>query len=198
LGTFRNGRSTISCLPIIETINADISEYIATNVISITDGQFYMNKSLFNLSSRPAIDSSLSVTRIGSNAQCKLIKLVTAGIKNELTNYRIMMSSSTTHSNNNARLTSLNHIFFQDHLFICSIETSLILLLVYRNGILFHNLFQIHRLLFILSLDYLYLYYILFISKTSYSLYLYTFVIFFLCYGVLSINDFTWFSLFGI
>ena len=117
-----------------------------------------MNKSLFNLSSRPAIDSSLSVTRIGSNAQCKLIKLVSAGIKNELTNYRIMISSSTTHSNNNARLTSLNHIFFQDHLFICSIETSLILLLVYRNGILFHNLFQIHRLLFILSFDYIYFY----------------------------------------
>jgi F-type H+-transporting ATPase subunit alpha len=71
MGTLRNGRSTISCLPIIETINSDISEYIATNVISITDGQFYMNKSLFNLTSRPAIDSSLSVTRIGSNAQCK-------------------------------------------------------------------------------------------------------------------------------
>jgi len=71
MGTLRNGRSSISCLPIIETINADISEYIATNVISITDGQFYMNKTLYYLSSRPAIDSSLSVTRIGSNAQCK-------------------------------------------------------------------------------------------------------------------------------
>ena len=71
MGTLRNGRSTISCLPIIETINADISEYIATNVIPITDGQFHMNKSPSNLSSRPAIDSSLSATRIGSNAQCK-------------------------------------------------------------------------------------------------------------------------------
>jgi F0F1-type ATP synthase alpha subunit len=71
IGPIKNGRSTISCLPIIETINSDISEYIATNVISITDGQFYFNKHLFNLSLRPAIDSSLSVTRIGSNAQCK-------------------------------------------------------------------------------------------------------------------------------
>ena len=57
MGTLRNGRSTISCLPIIETINADISEYIATNVIPITDGQFYMNKTPYYLSSRPAIDS---------------------------------------------------------------------------------------------------------------------------------------------
>ena len=76
MGTLRNGRSTISRLPIIETINADISEYIATNVIPITDGQFHMNKSPFNLSSRPAIDSPLPATRIGPNAQCKRIKPV--------------------------------------------------------------------------------------------------------------------------
>ena len=168
MGTLRNGRSTISCLPIIETINSDISEYIATNVISITDGQFYFNKSLFNLSSRPAIDSSLSVTRIGSNAQCKWIKLISAGVKNEL----------TTRRNNSLLYSSFNLIFFQDHLLICSIETTLILLLVYRNGILFNNLFQIHRLLLIVSIDYIYLYYILFISKTSYSIYLYCYVSF--------------------
>lgn len=71
IGSLRNGFSSISCLPIIETINADISEYIATNVISITDGQYFLSKSLFNSSNRPGIDSSLSVTRIGSNAQCK-------------------------------------------------------------------------------------------------------------------------------
>ena len=182
MGTLRNGRSTISCLPIIETINADISEYIATNVISITDGQFYMNKSLFNLSSRPAIDSSLSVTRIGSNAQCKWIKLVSAGIKNELTTRRNNSSNNIIEYN---RLICLNYIFFQDHLFICEIETSLILLLVYRNGILFNNLFQIHYLFLILCIDYLYLYYILFISKTSYSLYLYCFITFFLVYAMI-------------
>ena len=101
--------SSVTSFPIIETINSDISEYIATNVISISDSQFYFNKSLFNLSARPAIDSSLSVTRIGSYAQSKLIKLVSAGIKNELTNYRI----STNNSLEYARLTCLNHIFFQ-------------------------------------------------------------------------------------
>ena len=180
-------KGSITSLPIIDTINSDISEYIATNVISITDGQFYMNKELFNLSQRPAIDSSLSVSRIGSNAQCRFIKLVSAGIKNELTTLR--NNSSNLASIEHDRMTCLNHIFFQDHLFITEIETSLILLLVYRNGILFNNLFQIHRLLLILSFDYLYLYYILFISKTSYSLYLYSFLIFFLSYGVLQSRD---------
>lgn len=60
---------TISAFPIIETINSDITEYIATNIISITDGQFYTNKQLFLDACRPAIDSGLSVSRIGSNAQ---------------------------------------------------------------------------------------------------------------------------------
>ncbi len=80
---------SITSLPIIETINADITEYIATNVISITDGQIYTNRNLFLNSNRPAIDSGLSVSRIGSNAQCQLMKVVSIGIKNELTNYRL-------------------------------------------------------------------------------------------------------------
>lgn len=169
MGTLRNGRSTISCLPIIETINADISEYIATNVISITDGQYFLSKSLFNSSSRPAIDSSLSVTRIGSNAQCRATKIIIAGIKNELTTKR--NNSSTLQMIEYAQLECLNYIFYQDHLFINSIESSLILLLVYRNGILFTNHREIHRLLYLLSFDYLYLYYILLMSKNNYSLY---------------------------
>jgi F-type H+-transporting ATPase subunit alpha len=64
---------SITAFPIIETLNSDISEYISTNVISITDGQFYTNKRLFLDSCRPSIDSGLSVSRIGSNAQCKLM-----------------------------------------------------------------------------------------------------------------------------
>jgi len=181
MGTLRNGRSSISSLPIIETINSDISEYIATNVISITDGQLYFNKSLFYLSYRPAIDSSLSVTRIGSNAQCKWIKLISTGVKNELTNRR--NNSSINNQTNNYEFTlliSLTNIFFQDHLLISSIETSLILLLNYRNGILFNDQIQIHSLLYNISIDYLYLNYILFISKTSYSIYLYTFIIYYI------------------
>jgi len=62
---------SITAFPIIETNNCDITEFIATNVISITDGQLYCNKRLFLDQIRPCIDSALSVSRIGSNAQCK-------------------------------------------------------------------------------------------------------------------------------
>ena len=174
-GKLRNNYfgGSITAFPCIETINSDITEYIATNIISITDGQFSLNKRLFLDSNRPAIDSGLSVSRIGSNAQCKLMKIIQTGIKNELTNYRIMELSSI----NLFRLLTLNHIFFQDHLFISLIETSLILLLSYRNAILFNTSYQIHKLLNILSLDYLYLYYIIFISKTFYSFTLYSLLI---------------------
>ena len=64
------------------------------------------------------------------------------------------------------QLTCLNYIFYQDYLFISEIESTLIFLLVYRNGILFNNIFEIHRLLLILAYDYLYIYYILTIMKT--------------------------------
>ena len=103
---------SITALPIIETINADITEYIATNVISITDGQFYTNHNLFLNSNRPAIDSGLSVSRIGSNAQCKLMKVISLGIKNELTNYRL--EDLDSESLDFLKLSSLN---FNNNLF---------------------------------------------------------------------------------
>ena len=88
------------------------------------------------------------------------------------------------------KLLSLNHIFIQDLLFISSIEASLILLLVYRNGILFSSSFQIDRLLFLLSFDYHYLYYIIFITKTFYSFPLYSFLITFLTFlGMLTFSS---------
>jgi len=61
--------SSITSLPIIQTINSDITDFIATNIISITDGQFYLDKKLFLNTQRPSIDSALSVSRIGSSAQ---------------------------------------------------------------------------------------------------------------------------------
>jgi len=167
LGTLRNGRSTISCLPIIEIINADISEYIATNVISITDGQFYLNKDLFNSSSRPAIDSSLSVTRIGSNAQCRWIKAASSGIKNELTTKR--NNTGTLNNIEFAELVSLNLIYYQEHLIVTSIETSLILLLVYRLGIFFNNLIDLYTLFSSLSNQCFYFFYIINLIKNHYD-----------------------------
>ena len=169
---YHRKRATITSFPCIETINSDISEYIATNVISITDGQFYMNKNLFNLSARPSIDSSLSVSRVGGKAQCKLIKLISAGIKNELTTLR----NNYNNASNNAssieydRLIALNHIFYQDHLSISEIETSLIVLFVYKHGILFNELFKIHCVITLLAFDYIYFYYILSMMKADYSL----------------------------
>ncbi len=78
-------KGSITSLPIIETINSNISDYIATNIISITDGQFYLNNYLFKNSFRPAFDSALSVSRVGSAAQNKLLNIVSVGIKNKLT-----------------------------------------------------------------------------------------------------------------
>ena len=112
---------SITALPIIETINADITEYIATNVISITDGQFYTNHNLFSYSTRPAIDSGLSVSRIGSNAQSKLMKVISLGIKNELTNYRL--EDLDSESLDFLKLSSLNLIFYQDYLLISFLFT---------------------------------------------------------------------------
>ena len=63
------GAGSITALPIIETINCDVTEYIATNLISITDGQIYTRSNLFRNGYRPAVDSAISVSRVGSNAQ---------------------------------------------------------------------------------------------------------------------------------
>jgi proton translocating ATP synthase F1 alpha subunit len=167
---------SITSLPIIETINADITEYIATNVISITDGQFYTNRSLFLNSNRPAIDSGLSVSRIGSNAQCKLMKIVSLGIKNELTNYRL--EDLASESLDFLKLCSLNLIFYQDYLLISSLEISMVLLLAYRNGVLFNSTLIIHRFTFLFSLDYLYVIYLIFISKCNYTFNFYSLITF--------------------
>jgi F-type H+-transporting ATPase subunit alpha len=82
-----NGGGSITALPIIETQAGDISAYIPTNVISITDGQLFMMTSLFNAGQRPAIDAGLSVSRVGSAAQIKCIKQMSSSLKLELAQY---------------------------------------------------------------------------------------------------------------
>jgi F-type H+-transporting ATPase subunit alpha len=81
------GGGSITALPIVETQAGDISAYIPTNVISITDGQIFLSTDLFNVGQRPAIDSGLSVSRVGSAAQIRAMKSVAASIKIELANY---------------------------------------------------------------------------------------------------------------
>lgn len=89
-----HGGGSITALPIIETQAGDISAYIPTNVISITDGQIFLVNDLFNAGQRPAIDSGLSVSRVGSSAQFKCMKKVSRSLKIELANYHELQSFS--------------------------------------------------------------------------------------------------------
>ncbi len=84
----RNGGGSLTALPIIETQAGDVSAYIPTNVISITDGQIYLETDLFYQGIRPAISVGLSVSRVGSAAQIKAMKQVAGKIKLELAQYR--------------------------------------------------------------------------------------------------------------
>lgn len=83
-----HGGGSITALPIIETQEGDVSAYIPTNVISITDGQIYLESDLFNKGVRPAINVGLSVSRVGSSAQTKAMKKVAGKMRIELAQYR--------------------------------------------------------------------------------------------------------------
>ena len=82
------GGGSLTALPIIETQAGDVSAYIPTNVISITDGQIYLETDMFNAGFRPAINAGLSVSRVGGAAQIKAIKKIAAPIRVELAQYR--------------------------------------------------------------------------------------------------------------
>ncbi len=82
------GGGSLTALPIIETQAGDVSAYIPTNVISITDGQIYLESDLFNSGIRPAVNVGLSVSRVGGNAQIKAMKQVAGSLRLELAQYR--------------------------------------------------------------------------------------------------------------
>jgi F-type H+-transporting ATPase subunit alpha len=86
------GGGSLTALPIIETQAGDISAYIPTNVISITDGQIFLQTDLFASGIRPAVDSGLSVSRVGSHAQTQAMKKVSASLKLELAQYNEMLA----------------------------------------------------------------------------------------------------------
>lgn len=88
----KNGGGSITALPIVETQSGDISAYIPTNIISITDGQIFTSEALFNAGQRPAIDVGFSVSRVGSAAQIKAMKQVTSSLKLELSQFNEMQS----------------------------------------------------------------------------------------------------------
>ena len=86
------GGGSLTALPIIETQAGDVSAYIPTNVISITDGQIFLETSLFNAGVRPAINVGISVSRVGSNAQLKSMKKVAGTLKLDQAQFREMES----------------------------------------------------------------------------------------------------------
>ncbi len=83
-----NGGGSMTALPIIETLEGDISAYIPTNVISITDGQIYLESELFHSGIRPAVNVGLSVSRVGGSAQCKAMRKVAGRLRIDLAQYR--------------------------------------------------------------------------------------------------------------
>jgi len=136
-------QGSITGIPIIETINCDVTEYIATNVISITDGQIYTNGNLFKNGLKPAVDSALSVSRVGSNAQFKYLKRLVGSIKNDLTNYRTQLETcqiadeeEETEEIRLLRLKgrALESMYYQDWLDLSPIEETVLLLLLYNKG----------------------------------------------------------------
>ena len=112
-----HGAGSLTALPIIETQGGDVSAFIPTNVISITDGQIFLETELFNQGIRPAVNTGLSVSRVGSSAQTKSMKSVAGSIKLDLAQYREMAAfaqfgsdlDTATQSllNRGARLTEL-------------------------------------------------------------------------------------------
>ena len=88
------GGGSLTALPIIETQAGDVSAYIPTNVISITDGQIYLETEMFNSGFRPAVNAGLSVSRVGGAAQIKAMKKIAAPIRTELAQYRELAAFS--------------------------------------------------------------------------------------------------------
>ena len=87
-----NGGGSITALPIIETLSGDVSAYVPTNVISITDGQIYLEPELFNAGIRPAVNAGLSVSRVGSAAQTRAMRGVAGRLRLDLAQYRELVT----------------------------------------------------------------------------------------------------------
>ena len=133
----------MTAFPIIETIHCDVTEQIATNVISITDGQIYTNANLFKKGYRPAVDSALSVSRVGSSGQCSQFKRLVGTIKNDLTNYRQYVDTSQISDVESDDIVllklkgiAIECIYQQDQLDGSPIEEIILLLLLYNKGCL--------------------------------------------------------------
>jgi F-type H+-transporting ATPase subunit alpha len=89
---YKEGGGSLTALPVVETQENDVSAYIPTNVISITDGQIFVESNLFNAGIRPAVNAGISVSRVGGNAQIPAMKKTAGGLRLELAQYREMQA----------------------------------------------------------------------------------------------------------
>jgi len=137
------GSGSLSALPVIETQAGDVSAYIPTNVISITDGQIFLESELFNKGIRPAINVGISVSRIGSAAQVTAMKEVAGTLKLELAQFREVeafatfdseLDESTQHTLNRGRC--LVELLKQKQYAPLPVETQVLLLFAGMQGVL--------------------------------------------------------------
>jgi len=135
------GNGSLTALPIIETQAGDVSAYIPTNVISITDGQIYLETDLFYQGVRPAISVGLSVSRVGSAAQIKAMKQVAGRIKLDLAQYRELAAFAQFGSDLDAKTQAqlergkrIVEVFKQPQYNPISVENQVVALWAVQNG----------------------------------------------------------------
>jgi F-type H+-transporting ATPase subunit alpha len=139
----QNGAGSLTALPIIETQAGDVSAYIPTNVISITDGQIYLESDLFNSGIRPAVNTGLSVSRVGGNAQIKAMRQVAGSLRLDMAQFRELAAfaqfgsdldkSTLAQLNRGQRLTE---ILKQDQYTPLPVEKQVIIIYAGTNGFL--------------------------------------------------------------
>jgi len=146
-----NGGGSLTALPLIETQAGDVSGYIPTNVISITDGQIYLEPELFNAGIRPAINVGISVSRVGGNAQIKAMKQVAGQLRLDLAQYRELVTfaqfgteldrASQAQLDRGVRLTE---ILKQDQYKPIPVEKQILIVYAGNRGLL--DEFQVHEI----------------------------------------------------
>ena len=136
----KRGSGSMTFLPIVETLQGDITGYIQTNIISITDGQLYINSTLFREGFKPAIDLGLSVSRIGSKVQPPAVKEVGKGLRLEYAQYREMLRLTKLRTHLSAEATEkmrrgeiLHHLLMQVNNAPLSMEEEVVLFYAYRS-----------------------------------------------------------------
>ncbi|MDD5643961.1 MAG: F0F1 ATP synthase subunit alpha [bacterium] len=137
-----NGGGSMTMLPIVETQEGDVTGFIPSNLISMTDGQIYLNTVLFHEGFKPAVDLGLSVSRIGSKVQCEAIKEVVARLKGEYARYRELVSLTRVRAKLSPEVEDrlkrgeiLSGFFVQDKSSPVSIEEQVILFYAYGRNI---------------------------------------------------------------